>query len=326
MDGIQLLHKIKAESPTTEIIMITGHGDMELAIQSLKFDATDFITKPINDDVLEIALKRALEKISMRAQLESYTENLEMMVAEKSEQLVKAERLSAVGQTVAGLAHAIKNMTSGLSGGMFVLEKGIELNNPTYLSQGWKMIKGNVGRIKHLALDLLNYTKEREPGYQKCDPNWPIREVYELMISRAKEQDIELVLDLDPTLPHTSLDPEGIHRCLLNLTSNAIDACTDIDCSRRKGKVEMHSRRCDGWAVEYRIIDNGCGMDKDVRVKIFQRFFSTKGSRGTGLGLMITKKIIEEHHGTIEFQTEKNEGSTFIIRLPKRDQGENISS
>ena len=82
MDGIDLLKKIKEERPDTEVIMITGHGDMELAIQSLKFDATDFITKPINDEALEIALKRAEEKISLKAQLKEYTENLERLVEE----------------------------------------------------------------------------------------------------------------------------------------------------------------------------------------------------------------------------------------------------
>ena len=116
MDGIQLLKKIKDESPDTEVIMITGHGEMELAIQSLKYEATDFITKPINSDALEIALKRANEKMFFKAKLKQYTENLEQIVEEKTKKLVEAERLAVVGQTVAGLAHAIKNITGGLTG------------------------------------------------------------------------------------------------------------------------------------------------------------------------------------------------------------------
>jgi len=186
MDGIELLKEIKEENPDTEVIMITGHGDMDLAIESLKLDATDFITKPINDEVLEIALKRAHEKISLKSQLKEYTENLEQLVEEKTKQLVEAERLAAVGQTVAGMAHAIKNITGGLTGGAFVLEKGFELDNQKYLGQGWDMIKGNVAKIKHLALDLLNYAKERAPDYQLCDPNKPLEEVYELLLARAR--------------------------------------------------------------------------------------------------------------------------------------------
>ncbi|MGD9235424.1 MAG: response regulator, partial [Desulfobacterales bacterium] len=159
MDGIELLRRIKERSPDTEVIMITGHGDMDLAIKSVKYEATDFVTKPVNDEVLEIALNRAVERMTMRQKLNEYTQNLEQLVQDKTRQLVEAERLAAVGQTVAELSHAIKNITGGLKGGAFVLEKGFELNDQKYLMQGWEMIKGNVDKITNLSLDLLNYAK-----------------------------------------------------------------------------------------------------------------------------------------------------------------------
>jgi len=118
MDGIELLQKIKRESPDTEVIMITGHGDMDLAIKSLKYRAIDFVTKPINDDVLEIALNRAHEKIQMRNQLREYTENLEELVREKSAQLIAMERQAAVNQTLEGLAAAMRNIAGDLAGGL----------------------------------------------------------------------------------------------------------------------------------------------------------------------------------------------------------------
>jgi signal transduction histidine kinase len=316
MDGIELLKRIKAEDSDTEVIMITGHGEMDLAIQSLKFDATDFITKPIHDDVLLIALKRANERIELKARLREYTENLERLVEEKSRRLLEAERLAAVGQTVAGLAHAVKNIAGGLTGGMFVLEKGIELRNDKYLKDGWEMVKGNVGRIKAVALDLLNYAKEREPCWELCDPNRPAREVHDLMLPRAHELGVILELDLDEALSETWLDLEGIHRCLLNLVTNAIDGCVGMDCSVAEGRVKVKSSKEEGWAVVYQVTDNGCGMEEETRAKVFQRFFSTKGSRGTGLGLMIAKKIVDEHGGVITFQSEKGKGTQFTIRLP----------
>jgi signal transduction histidine kinase/FixJ family two-component response regulator len=116
LDGLELLRRIKAEEPETEVIMITGHGDMELAVKSLKFEATDFVTKPINDDVLEIALKRARERISMRREIKEYTHHLEDLVRRKSEQLVKAERLAAVGQVVEGLSSALRDIVDDLDG------------------------------------------------------------------------------------------------------------------------------------------------------------------------------------------------------------------
>lgn len=320
MDGIELLQRIKKESPETEVIMITGHGDMELAIQSLKFDATDFVTKPINDDVLGIALKRARERIRLRGKLKEYTENLERLVQDKTKKLLEAQRLAVVGQTVAAIAHAIKNITGGLTGGAFVLEKGMELKNEKYLSQGWDMVKGNVTKIKALAMDLLNYAKEREPDYRLCDPNRPLQEVYDLMLPRARGHGVTLHLELGKGLDEVWLDPEGIHRCLLNLVANAIDACTDIGCSKTRREVSLRSLKGQDCAVEYQVVDTGCGMDQETRDNIFQRFFSTKGSQGTGLGLMITKKIVDEHKGVIGCESTKGKGTKFVIRLPKRDQ------
>ncbi len=324
MDGIELLQKIKEESPDTEVIMITGHGDMELAIRSLKYDATDFITKPINDDALEIALKRANEKITLRAKLKEYTENLELLVEEKTKKLLETERLAAIGQTVGGLAHAIKNIAGGLTGGAFVLEKGIDLHNEKYLHEGWDMVKGNLARIKGMALDLLSYTKERDPDYQLLDPNSLAQEIADLMLPRARENDVSLEVESDESLLQVWLDPEGIHRCLLNLVTNAIDACINIDITQGQGRVLLRTLKTEGWAVEFQVVDNGCGMDEETKEKIFRRFFSTKGSRGTGLGLMITKKIIDEHEGAIEFDSEKGKGTRFIIRLPEKDQSTSI--
>ncbi len=118
MDGIELLQKIKLENPDSEVIMITGHGDMDLAIKSLKYQAVDFVTKPINDEVLEIALNRAREKILMRQQLKEYTENLEELVREKSAQVVALERQVAVDQTIQGLSAAMRNIAGDLEGGL----------------------------------------------------------------------------------------------------------------------------------------------------------------------------------------------------------------
>jgi len=118
MDGIDLLQKIKQEDPDTEVIMISGHGDMDLAIKSLKYEAIDFVTKPINDDALEIALKRAHDKIDMRRQLRDYTDNLEELVRQQSARLVEMERLAAVGQAVEGLSTALRDIAGNFNAGI----------------------------------------------------------------------------------------------------------------------------------------------------------------------------------------------------------------
>ncbi|MGB9440826.1 MAG: hybrid sensor histidine kinase/response regulator [Desulfobacterales bacterium] len=317
MDGIELLRRIKKKNPDTEVIMFTGHGDMGLAIKSLKNDATDFVTKPINDEVLEIALKRARERISMRRQLREYTENLERLVAEKAQKLIEAERMAAVGQTVSELSHAIKSIANGLKGSIFVLGKGIELDNKQYLHEGWKMVEGNVEKIKDLSLDLLNYGKYADVQFRVGDANAPVVEVVQLMESRAVAEGIELKAELSDQLAPIHFDLEGIHRCLLNLVTNAIDACGEDDAPGKT--VTVRTKKPEKWAVEYQVIDTGGGMTKDVQDKIFQSFFSTKGTRGTGIGLMMTKRIVDQHQGIIEVTSEKAVGSIIRIKLPSHE-------
>lgn len=315
-DGIELLCDIKREYPDTEVIMITGHGDTELAIASLQRDATDYITKPIHDDALAMALKRAGERIRMRRLLAAYTENLEQLVADKSSELIEAERLAAVGQTVAGLSHAIKNIASGLTGGAFVLEKGIELDNRKYLEQGWEMVKGNVDKITKLSLDLLDFAKSPELVLSREDPNAPAAEVCALMAKKAEAWGIELLFDGAEDLPAVSMDSAGIHTCLLNLVTNAMDACRQPPLSEKKCTVTLRTLKESGTGVIYQVRDNGPGMDDRVKERVFQRFFTTKGTRGTGIGLMITRRIVEKHGGAISVISRESEGATFTIRLP----------
>ncbi len=316
MDGIELLQHIKAESPETEVIMFTGHGDMELAIKSLKHDATDFVTKPINDEVLEIALKRARERIAMRRQIREYTQNLERLVDEKARQLIEAERMAAVGQTVAELSHTIKNIANALKGSIFVLGKGIEHDEKEYLLQGWRMVAENVEKIKNLSLDLLHYGKFSRANLSRCRPSEPALEVLQLMAAKAGEAGVDLRPELEADLPPVVMDPEGIQRCLMNLVENAIDACRGEGTATDPQWVCLGMRGTVGGGVEYCVSDNGSGMDEGVQQRLFQGFFSTKGTDGTGLGLMMTRRIIDQHAGSIEVQSRPGKGTTVILRLP----------
>jgi signal transduction histidine kinase len=314
MDGLALLKAIKAEHPETEVIVMTGHGDMDLAISSLRYDATDFVTKPVDEEALRLALRRARERILLRRRLREYTENLERLVQKKTRELLDAERLAAVGETVADLAHAIKNIASGLEGGAFVLEKGLESDNREYLEQGWAMVKANVSRIRNLALDLLGFAKPVSLRRMPTDPNEPVREVVDLMIDRARAQGVSLEMDLTPDLDSLDIDGPGIHRALLNLVTNALEACSNRSAPDKPRWIRLStSPLYKGviWAVQ----DNCGGMPKDVQAKVFTRFFTTKGSQGTGLGLMMTQKIVEAHGGRIEWTSEPGVGSRFMIVL-----------
>ncbi len=316
MDGIELLRRIKKESPETEVIMITGHGDMELAIDSLKLEATDFITKPVNDHILEFALQRAEERIEMRRRLRSYTENLEQMVEEKTRQLLESEKMAAVGRVAAELSHTIKNIAGALKGGIYVLGRGIEDDNREYLQRGWEMVRGNVDKIKNLSLDLLNFGKGEDLQLVVADPLQPLQEVLALLQSKADERGIALRTELATAIPPCRFDPEAIYLCLLNLIQNALEAFDEEAARATDREVVIRAFQPPGWAVAYSVSDNGPGMDNDTRERLFKGFFSTKGTRGTGIGLTMTGRIVERHQGTIEVLSSRGTGTRFTIYLP----------
>jgi len=234
-------------------------------------------------------------------------------------ELLNAERLAAVGQTVAGMAHCIKNILHGLKGGSYIVDLGIEKNNSEKLKSGWQMVSRNINRTSDLVQDLLSFSKEREPEFEPCFPNEIAAEVCDLMRAVAKENEVALVTEFSPAIGEVVLDPRSLYRCLLNLVTNAIDACRD-DENREKTHRVVVSTELEGVAsICFGVQDNGMGMTKEVRAKLFSSFFSTKGPKGTGLGLLVTSKLIEEHDGTIEVESQPGDGTTFTIKLPIRN-------
>lgn len=166
-------------------------------------------------------------------------------------------------------------------------------------------------------MDLLTYSKEREPEYQDCFPNDIAEDVCELMESKATQSQIDFTRDFDPSIGEVCMDPNAVHRCLLNLVSNAIDACLfDLDLDK-KWQVRVKTEQMDN-VIKFEVTDNGLGMSDDVKQKLFTAFFSTKGGKGTGLGLLVTQKLIQEHGGKIEVKSEPGKGSTFTMLFPYR--------
>lgn len=449
MDGIEVLKKIKELNAETEVIIITGHGDIENAIEALKHGASDFINKPVKDAALSIALKRAREKLDIRQQLKEYTIDLEEKVAAATEEirrqanfqsklinssadgiiatdkdlkivlfnpgaerifgynqaetlekmsisdlfpqeltidfqkalggengpmdfgwpettisskqgdpipvrysgtvlkekgspmgtvaffqdlseikrlekeLVQAERLASIGQTVAGLAHGIKNILHGLKGGSYLVDIGVKRNDTERLKKGWDTVKRNIERTSVLVMDLLSYSKEREPEFEPCRPNAIAAEVCDLLRQRAQENDIELIQNLDGAIDEVQMDPHTIHTVLLNLMTNAIDACLFDEDTSKKWQVGLKTVREAGKVIRFEVSDTGSGMSAATREKLFASFFSTKGHRGTGLGLMVTRKLVEEHQGTISVRSELEKGTTFTVTLPYGQDIEN---
>jgi len=235
--------------------------------------------------------------------------------------VVKTARLAAIGQTIAGLTHCIKNVLHGIQGGSYMVDMGLHKDDAEKLIQGWKIIKKNNSFLQELMLDMLTYSKERKPEYAATDINEIVESVSSLLATKATENGVRVTWTPNPLLSEVVLDPNGIRRCLLNLVSNAVDACGH---KKEEGCVNVSTEVNDEKTFCIKVSDNGCGIHEKDRKKFFQMFFSTKGSKGTGLGLAVTHKIITEHKGTIEIDSEVGQGSTFAISLPLRTKKKSV--
>lgn len=224
-----------------------------------------------------------------------------------------AERLAAVGQTVAGLAHTIKNLLMGLEGGMYIVDSGIHLGKPERVTEGWEILQRNFEKTTTLVKDFLSFAKGKKPVLKRIDPSALLQSLLDLYKEAARKQGVDLQIDIPKKMKKYPLDPEGIEACLTNLISNGIDAAAMRE--NGGGQVIMKTF-ADKEELIFEVTDNGCGMDAEVKQKVFTTFFTTKGGKGTGLGLLTTRKIIQEHGGSIAIATRKGEGSVFTVNLP----------
>jgi len=310
MDGIELLQEIKKDSPDTEVIMITGHGDMNLAIKSLKYEATDFIIKPINVNALEIALGRAEERISTRLKLLEYTQNLEKLIQEKTE---LQDHLSSLGLLISSVSHGIKGLATRLDGGIYFLDSGIKKGDSGLIAEGRDTLKQTAARIKKMVQDILYYAKERPLNLEAVNAAAFAKEVIAAVLPRIKDSSITLAHDMDRAPEEIIIDQESMQSALINIFENAIDACEKDDC-KDVHQIDFIIEKSKKDAV-FIIRDDGVGMNRETREKIFTLFFSSKGRGGTGLGLFIANKIIIQHNGSIEVDSKLGRGSMFCIRI-----------
>lgn len=231
---------------------------------------------------------------------------------EMEKQMLDADRLSTVGQTVAGLAHTIKNLLMGLEGGMYIVDSGLRKGNAGRIMEGWEILQRNFTKTTELVRGFLNFAKGRLPELKKINPNIIVKNIYDLYYNTALNQNVKIISYYDYDGDDIYLDPDGMETCLTNLLSNAIDAATMRE--DKNGEVIIKTYQEDDNLI-YEVKDNGIGIDSEIIQNIFTTFFTTKGNKGTGLGLLTTNKIVKEHGGKIEVKSDLGVGSTFRIVL-----------
>jgi signal transduction histidine kinase len=236
---------------------------------------------------------------------------------------IQAERLAAVGQTIATLSHHIKNILQGIRSGSYLIDLGLNEKDESIVRRGWTIVEKNQTRIYNLVMDMLSFSKDREPALEPADLNETVGEVIELMQPRAAELGVKLEWHPGENLSRVMIDPEGIHRAALNIVTNAIDASEESPDARVIVRTEWDAGQS---MARISIADNGPGIDEADIQSVFQIFASTKGSSGTGLGLPVSQKIIREHGGKIVVQSRPGQGATFILELPMSGEPDSDSS
>ncbi len=227
---------------------------------------------------------------------------------------LKAERFAAMGQTVAVLSHHIKNILQGVKGGGFLIQTGLDNSDEAMIRQGWGIIERNQNRINQLVMDMLSFSKERMPMLKADDLNKVCEEVAELARATAAENEVQFEFRPGEHVPVAEFDHEGIHRAVLNIVANAIDAVSERD----DGIVVLQTSYDKGADVMLvAVTDNGPGIPKEQRQVVFNVFESSKGSRGTGIGLPVSRKIIREHGGKIKIEGAPGEGTRFVLSWPR---------
>ena len=244
------------------------------------------------------------------------------------EENLKAERLATVGRTVAGISHCTKNMLTGLKGGSKIIELGCKQRDWALIEQGYDISKRSTDRIELLVLDMLDYSKERTPTRAAIDLPRLVSEVFASLAHAAQESQVKLLSRLSAACACLYADSNQLYRALLNLVTNAIDAIRESP--NEGGEVEIVAERVEGdspvvrrclreAAGEFDLIhvrDTGVGIPPEHMPNLFHPFFSSKGSKGTGLGLAVTRKIAREHGGDVLIESQVGRGTIFTLVLP----------
>ena len=227
--------------------------------------------------------------------------------------MVQSERLAAVGQTIATLSHHIKNILQGIHGGSYLVEMGLDKNDLGVTDKGWGIVRRNQHKISSLVMDMLSFSKDRKPEPSPSDIPALLADIVETVKQRAEDGGISLRSQAPDNFPMLLCDAEALSRAILNVVTNAIDAVEE----QPDGTVDITTEideKCE--LVRIRVTDNGPGIPAKTLPDIFNLFVSTKGAKGTGLGLTVSLKILREHGGDISVESTATHGTCFTLSFP----------
>lgn len=222
------------------------------------------------------------------------------------------KELATLGQSITLLSHGIKNILEGLEGGAYVVDEGFKDDDLPLARKGWNIVNKNIIEITDVVKNILYSSKNRPLKYEATSPGRLVRDSINLFRDKAAGLNIELKTRIGPRLPEVQVDIASMRRMLNNLIWNGLQACLN-DKDKKNHVVTVKTDRYDDGHFYFEIADNGIGMDPATQRNIFEEFFSTKGSDGTGLGLAVVEKVVNKHGGRIEVESTPGQGTRFTI-------------
>ena len=313
MGGMETLHRIKEKHLQTEVLLLTGHANTQDGVDGIKAGAFDYLSKPIEFDHLLTKINQAFEKILMNKE-----KNRQAALRVKMEQQMMAkERLAALGTMAVGVAHEINNPVAIIheaADWMRLLLKRKELVNMPLRSdfeKALEKIETGIARTKKITHQLLGSVKTADMATYELDLGVLVNETVELANKDASKKGIFISVNNNEGDKIIWSDPYRLRQVLLNLLTNAVHA------TKPGGDITVSIEDA-GEEVYLKVKDTGQGIPKENRDKIFDPFFSTKSpGEGTGLGLYLTRRIVENLGGSIDFQSRYGQGTEFRIKLPR---------
>jgi signal transduction histidine kinase len=274
----------------------------------------------IQEEIIGVMTVRKREEYTFSAQECMLFETVCKQVAivlEKSRmysQKLKADQLAAVAVSMSGIAHYIKNVLFTSQIGERQVELGLQEGGDIRRArEGWKSLHEATGKIRKLVESMLNYCRSTQPELKPVNLNQMVDDIVRNVRDQADHRHVRIKVELDHDLDRIKLEPDSMYDALLNLVTNGIDAITE----KSDGQLVIRTERLPGQSsFKIEVIDNGAGIPEDIRGKVFNLFFSTKGQKGTGIGLSATRKVIEDHGGTIKFDSTVGQGTKFTVYLP----------